>query len=289
MTECAANGRTGSGRPDFPAEGMTGALSKKRTIMKKIGIYLFFTLCVYGYSSAQNGERYPASSGFETCPTDSTALNNLNVLCRVWGFVKYHHPVFADTTADADSELLRLLPQVASAQQKDRNRVLAEWVSSLGRFRTVRKAYERTIDSVEWECTTDLKWIHDRRTLGGKLSRILCNLRYAERDENRYCPRMENLRIAFPGEKALTGSISHDYGWKDWMNHMCWTNKDTIRVVYRRDLAVRDTVIAVNTTNREISEKRYEVDLPDTMSYRLLGDSIGYIYAGTFRPEHKTA
>lgn len=59
---------------------------------------------------------------------DPQVIENLGVTCRVWGYVKYHHPVFADSTLNVDYELFGLLPQVAKATPAKRNKVLSEWV-----------------------------------------------------------------------------------------------------------------------------------------------------------------
>ena len=56
-----------------------------------------------------------ASSGFSMTSddlSDPRVPGNLETLCRVWGYAKYHHPVFCDTLCrvDVDSALFALLP-----------------------------------------------------------------------------------------------------------------------------------------------------------------------------------
>ena len=67
---------------------------------------------------------------------DPRTLDNLETLCRVWGYAKYHHPVFCDTLrrVDVDSALFALLPRVVHADRKTRNRHLLDWVRSLGDY-----------------------------------------------------------------------------------------------------------------------------------------------------------
>lgn len=51
---------------------------------------------------------YSVSSGFTLDSLDARdpqVIENLGVTCRVWGYVKYHHPVFADSTLNVDYEL----------------------------------------------------------------------------------------------------------------------------------------------------------------------------------------
>lgn len=68
--------------------------------------------------------------------SDPRVPGNLETLCRVWGYAKYHHPVFCDTLCrvDVDSALFALLPQVVHADRVTRNRHLLDWVRSLGDY-----------------------------------------------------------------------------------------------------------------------------------------------------------
>ena len=42
-------------------------------------------------------------------------VENLAKLCKVWGYVKYTHPVFLLGEKDWDEELLKLIPAVSKA------------------------------------------------------------------------------------------------------------------------------------------------------------------------------
>ena len=42
----------------------------------------------------------------------SQEVQNLEKLCKVWGYVKYTHPVFLTGEKDWDTELIALIPQV---------------------------------------------------------------------------------------------------------------------------------------------------------------------------------
>ena len=133
----------------------------------------------------------PASSGFNLTAEDlkdSRAVGNLETLCRVWGYAKYHHPFFCDTLCrvDVDSALFALLPRVVHADRETRNRHLLDWVRSLGDYTPNRVEYEQALASYDLVGTSDLGWTADTTLLGGELSKLLQELRYAERDENYY-------------------------------------------------------------------------------------------------------
>lgn len=132
-----------------------------------------------------------ASSGFSMTSddlSDPRVPGNLETLCRVWGYAKYHHPVFCDTLCrvDVDSALFALLPQVVHADRVTRNRHLLDWVRSLGDYTPNRIECEQTLAPYDLVETADLGWTADTVLLGGELSKLLQDLRYAERDENYY-------------------------------------------------------------------------------------------------------
>lgn len=132
-----------------------------------------------------------ASSGFSMTSddlSDPRVPGNLETLCRVWGYAKYHHPVFCDTLCrvDVDSALFALLPKVVHADRDTRNRHLLDWVRSLGDYTPNRVDYEQSLAPLELVSTVDLAWTRDTILLGCDLSHLLQDLRYAERDENYY-------------------------------------------------------------------------------------------------------
>ena len=150
-------------------------------------------------ASCQNPEPSASLSGFTlTCEDfeDPRAVGNLETLCRVWGYAKYHHPVFCDTLrrVDVDSALFVLLPQVVHADRETRNRHLLDWVRSQGDYTPNRVECEQALASYDLVETADLGWTADTVLLGGELSKLLQDMRYAERDENYY------LRLGQPDQ-----------------------------------------------------------------------------------------
>ena len=158
----------------------------------RIFCILLCLLCVTPVMQAQQPPvPVPASSGFNLTAEDlkdPRAVGNLETLCRVWGYVKYHHPVFCDTLrrVDIDSALFALLPRVVHADRETRNRHLLDWVRSLGDYTPNRVECEQALAPYDLVETADLGWTADTVLLGGELSHLLQDLRYAERDENYY-------------------------------------------------------------------------------------------------------
>lgn len=150
-------------------------------------------------ASCQNSEPPASLSGFTLTAgdfDDPRTLPNLETLCRVWGYAKYHHPAFCDTLrrVDIDSALFSLLPRVVHADREIRNRHLLDWVRSLGDYTPNRVECEQALASYDLVETADLGWTADTVLLGGELSKLLQDMRYAERDENYY------LRLGQPDQ-----------------------------------------------------------------------------------------
>ena len=143
--------------------------------MKKIVVFLLLVSSLFpsGCSRPKQYADYSRHSGFDRTEIDSATLRNLEVLGRVWGFVKYHHPAFSDDRYDLDFELFELLPLVADTAPAARNEILAQWIDGFGQYKTAPGKYEKilTSDSV-FEHRTDIGWIRDTATLSRFLSSV---------------------------------------------------------------------------------------------------------------------
>lgn len=85
---------------------------------------LWMCLCLL-LTSCTPAPQQPAGSS-------EAQIENLAKLCKVWGYVKYTHPVFLLGEKDWDEELLKLIPAVSEADSDEVNGILHEWVDSLG-------------------------------------------------------------------------------------------------------------------------------------------------------------
>ena len=193
--------------------------------MKKIVVFLLLVSNFFpsGCTRPKQYADYSRHSGFDRTEIDSTTLRNLEVLGRVWGFVKYHHPAFSDDRYDLDFELFELLPLVADTAPAARNEILAQWIDGFGRYKTTPEKYEKILasDSV-FEHRTDIGWIRDTATLGRELSERLVRLRSADRTTgNRYVSQTYyeaydqwSSNPCFDGEKPYYDLSNPDYGYR---------------------------------------------------------------------------
>jgi C-terminal processing protease CtpA/Prc len=83
-------------------------------------------------------------------------ISNLELLGKVWGFLKYYHPELAKGKYNWDYELFRILPEYLKVKtNKQRDRVLLNWIENLGMISECESCGETMPDAV---LKPDLFW-----------------------------------------------------------------------------------------------------------------------------------
>jgi hypothetical protein len=114
---------------------------------------------------------------------DLSKTEDLVVLGKIWGYLKYYHPAIAKGDYNWDYELFRVMPKILAAKDKEtRNAVLSYWVTSLG---SVNARKEETENKNEVKLLPDLAWI-DTSVLGNELAAQLNAIKNAERPKDSY-------------------------------------------------------------------------------------------------------
>ncbi|MEM6396902.1 MAG: S41 family peptidase [Bacteroidota bacterium] len=81
---------------------------------------------------AQVDTAYNNGSGLSfDLPLSDENIQDLSLLGKVWGLLKYHHPTIAVGELNWDNELFRFVPKYTSAS--DKSAALLQWINSLGR------------------------------------------------------------------------------------------------------------------------------------------------------------
>ncbi|MCC3151737.1 S41 family peptidase [Hymenobacter sp. BT770] len=115
-------------------------------------------------------------------------VENLAVLGRVWGFVKYYHPAVARGEYNMDAAMLRVLPQVLKSENAaKRNQVLSTWLTGFGPVPACASCREPAPDSLRLQA--DLAWLQDKKQLGDALSKQLEYLRQNRNQGKHYYVR----------------------------------------------------------------------------------------------------
>lgn len=123
-------------------------------------------------SSPVDDSRFDRGSGIEIHDLSQAQIRNLVTLGKVWGFLKYHHPVVTSGNRQWDYELLRVLPEVLKAKDSaSSNAAIASWIDALGPVARCKSC--ATLDKADLQLSPDLSWISDTRLLGDVLSRKL--------------------------------------------------------------------------------------------------------------------
>ncbi len=142
-------------------------------------------------------------------------VENLVLLGKVWGFLKYHHPEIIAGKRQWDYDLFRVMPSVLTARDRAAaQKALASWVASLGDAPPCRSCVPAPQGL---PVLPRLAWLEDRTLLGADLSARLLTI-YARRpkvDEQFYVssvPRIGNP--IFDNEMSYADLKEPDAGYR---------------------------------------------------------------------------
>lgn len=134
---------------------------------------------------AKKDMEFDQGSKISDIKLNAAKTDDLAVLGKVWGFLKYHHPAIAAGEYNWDYELFRILPKILEAKNaSQRNKILSVWAESLGTFETNSAAVAQTA-AEKIKLNPDLVWINERN-LGAKLTAQLNKIKSAKRQNKSY-------------------------------------------------------------------------------------------------------
>ncbi|WPR76378.1 S41 family peptidase [Algoriphagus sp. NG3] len=141
----------------------------------------------------------------------SDQIESLDLLGRVWGFLKYHHPQIAKGNYNWDYELFRFLPkylEVNSANEK--TRLLVDWIDTLGNLDECATCG----DSVKNKfISPDFKWIEKQPE---DLKNALLAVYASRGQEGNFFVKINsnNGRPDFKNENAYSAMAYPDQGFR---------------------------------------------------------------------------
>lgn len=147
-------------------------------------------LLYFGYKSspAKNDIAFDNGSNIEFPKLTEQKINNLDLLGRIWGFLKYHHPVIADGKYNWDYELFRILPAYLEADgNRQRDKILQKWIHRYGRIPACETCQATSETAV---LKPDLSWI-DESDLNQRVKDLLHNIYLNRHQGNQYYVRMD--------------------------------------------------------------------------------------------------
>ncbi|WP_419212721.1 S41 family peptidase [Maribacter sp. X9] len=111
-------------------------------------------------SKAQLDNEFDNGSLIEISNLTSENTENLEVLGRVWGFLKYHHPEIAEGNYNWDYELFRFLPKYIKAENTiERDKRLVDWIDLFGQVKECTKCQPTDEDAF---LKPDMEWINNQ-------------------------------------------------------------------------------------------------------------------------------
>lgn len=140
-------------------------------------------------------------------------VENLYVLAKVWGFLKYHHPEVARGKINFDKELFNVLVPVTNAAGDDSmNKLLLNWINSLGDEN--QSGVSEQLSEKDVHVKPNLNWLNNKRLVSGDLYSKLHNIYlHRNRSGNAYiklAPRV--LNPDFSGEEKYSSVNPADDG-----------------------------------------------------------------------------
>lgn len=174
---------------------------------------VFLTLSTLStLSYAQTTVATSTGSSVTIAQLSDQQAEDLAVLGKVWGFLKYYHPKVADGGLNWDEELFKVMPQVLAAKHKnERNAVLYTWTKTLGDGKTVQVK-----DSAVVRYQPDFSWINPK-TFGNELSQLLMKTTNFERKPDNHYVKIysEDMPIPyFKNEAPYTQFKYPDVGYR---------------------------------------------------------------------------
>ncbi|WP_293944760.1 MULTISPECIES: S41 family peptidase [unclassified Sphingobacterium] len=151
-------------------------------------------------------------------------LENLEILGKVWGFLKYFHPQVVVGKYNWDFELFRVLPAIANAKNREeRNRLLGKWIDKYGNI--IETENYSIKDSTQYHRFASLNWLEDPKLFDKELSAKLVKIKNAKRNSvfNYYMvPLAWKEEVEFTRDKPYNTISWQDQGYRILTLYRLW-------------------------------------------------------------------
>ena len=161
-------------------------------------------------SIVDKDNEFDKGSKFELTELNEIQKRNVFVLGKVWGFVKYHHPVIAEGKISWDYELFRMFPKIDNKNFDDD---LVKWINKLGTFKI---AAQKLLKEDQIKLFPNTKWISDTNLISSELSTLLKKVNTADRSVSNYYINLRRRvkNPEFTNEKVYSKMVYSDTGIK---------------------------------------------------------------------------
>ncbi len=121
---------------------------------------LLFFLLLLSISSGCGQARSPNSDSYtEPQIEEDFLITNLELLGKIWGFLKYHHPEVGKGKYDWDDELFQFLPEFMNVNNtRQRDESLLRWIEKYGELPECTTCKETAADAYQ---KPDFSWVEN--------------------------------------------------------------------------------------------------------------------------------
>jgi len=152
-------------------------------------------------NKAENDHEFDKGSNIASIEINDHNIENLALLGKIWGFLKYYHPNIAKGYYNWDYELFRVLPKLINAKNSiDRDEILLKWINSFGDFQ--EKEGSPNFQG-EIKIRPDLDWITNSNLMPDLVEKLTL-IRNAKRTDQNYY-----IKISFAGNPVFKTEFAY--------------------------------------------------------------------------------
>jgi C-terminal processing protease CtpA/Prc len=149
------------------------------------------------------------SSSISVCSqTTAKETEKIATFCKLWGFLKYHHPTVAQGELDWDKEFTTRIKKLDSLRSKQAiSHYYSQWISSLGEVKSCFKCKDDPPGSLKFNLEMD--WISDTNIFTPVLiDQLLFIHQNRNQGRNFYVQQNKNIgNTGYENEKSYPDSI----------------------------------------------------------------------------------
>lgn len=135
--------------------------------------------------------------------TEDNKIENIKYFSKIWGYLKYYHPIVASGKFDWDEEFLRALPKISTLETKEEKAAFyINWIDGLGEVKVCKKCNENTKKEYSSK-NFDLNWLSSNfftPALQEKLRNI---------EKNRFYGKPEFVSVGKTGNVVLVNEKTY--------------------------------------------------------------------------------
>ncbi|MGV8964293.1 MAG: S41 family peptidase [Candidatus Saccharimonadaceae bacterium] len=161
---------------------------------------------------AKNDKEFDNGSNIVFPELTVKKIEDLELLGRIWGFLKYHHPAIAKGVYNFDNELFSVLPEYLSAgSNQQRDSIVIEWINIYGK---ISKCKNCRVTSQSAFLKPRLFW-NENQSISPKLKDLLQNIYLNRNQGNNYYVRISGGgNPVFSNERAYENLDYPDAGFR---------------------------------------------------------------------------